>query len=93
MSPGITMDGPARRTSTGLTEHQWHVMRMRLVARARVAAMHHDAANLREIEQALARLEDGAYGQCVACGAPIAFMRLDARPEVARCSHCEGERA
>jgi RNA polymerase-binding transcription factor DksA len=87
-----TMDGPAR-SAVRLTEHQWHVMRMRLVARARVAALHHDAANLREIEQALERLENGVYGQCAACGEPIAFTRLDSRPEVARCGHCEGDRA
>ena len=45
----------------------------------------------REIEsvrRALARIDDGSYGQCVRCGAEIASARLAARPEAALCLEC-----
>ncbi len=38
---------------------------------------------------ALHRLDDGTYGICVDCGAPIDEARLEARPQAARCLACE----
>jgi DnaK suppressor protein len=38
-----------------------------------------------EVLAALGRLEDGSYGRCVDCGAPLPEERLLARPEAARC--------
>lgn len=56
------------------------------------AALEGQAALIpREIEsvkRALARIEDGTYGQCVLCGAEISPARLDARPEAALCIDC-----
>ena len=40
------------------------------------------------IKRALARIEDGTYGECVRCGSDIAPARLDARPEAALCIDC-----
>ena len=40
------------------------------------------------VKRALARIEDGTYGECVRCGADIAPARLDARPEAALCIDC-----
>jgi DnaK suppressor protein len=40
---------------------------------------------LGEIDHALARLADGAYGRCEVCGDPIPPARLEARPTTARC--------
>ena len=40
------------------------------------------------VKRALARLEDGTYGQCVRCGNEIAGARLEARPEAALCIDC-----
>lgn len=40
------------------------------------------------IERALAKLEEGSYGTCDGCGAPIAPGRLTAAPESALCIHC-----
>ncbi len=48
-------------------------------------------AERREVEQideALARMERGAYGQCVACQGPIELARLKALPEADRCGDC-----
>jgi DksA/TraR C4-type zinc finger protein len=41
-----------------------------------------------EIEDALARLEDGAYGTCQSCDRPIPFERLEATPHVRFCALC-----
>lgn len=40
------------------------------------------------VKRALARIEDGTYGECVRCGGDIAPARLDARPEAALCIDC-----
>lgn len=43
---------------------------------------------LREIDEALARLDIGRYGICVSCGEPVGAGRLQARPAAARCIRC-----
>lgn len=40
---------------------------------------------LKEVEHALARLDDGSYGVCEECGEPIAEGRLEVRPWSTRC--------
>jgi RNA polymerase-binding transcription factor DksA len=40
------------------------------------------------VKRALARIEDGTYGECVRCGRDIAPARLEARPEAALCIDC-----
>jgi DnaK suppressor protein len=57
--------------------------------RQHVAALA-DAAreDLAEIQAALARLADGSYGTCQACGAQISPGRLAARPAARTCVGC-----
>lgn len=43
---------------------------------------------IRQIEQALKRIEDGAYGVCVGCGEPIGLKRLQALPTSTSCISC-----
>lgn len=43
---------------------------------------------LREIERALRRIEDGTFGECTECGEPIAEPRLDALPYTSMCIDC-----
>ncbi len=38
---------------------------------------------------ALARIDEGSYGRCVACGAEVPEGRLEAKPEAARCLGCQ----
>ena len=45
-------------------------------------------AEIRMIEAALGRIVNGTFGECVACGEPIAEERLDAVPHAARCRDC-----
>jgi RNA polymerase-binding transcription factor DksA len=42
---------------------------------------------LRDVEHALQRLEDGSYGICEVCGDAISELRLEAKPATRVC--CE----
>lgn len=43
---------------------------------------------IRMIEAALARIADGTFGDCVACGEPISEERLNVVPHAPRCRRC-----
>ena len=45
---------------------------------------------LQRIERALAKLDEGTYGRCDACGDPIAPKRLQAMPDSVLCVACAG---
>jgi len=44
---------------------------------------------LREINEALKRIEEGVYGKCVVCGKNIEEKRLTAIPEAKKCIECK----
>ncbi|MCU0974875.1 MAG: TraR/DksA family transcriptional regulator [Steroidobacteraceae bacterium] len=46
------------------------------------------AAEIAQINRALKRLEEGAYGDCAVCGQPIDERRLEALPHSDRCIRC-----
>lgn len=48
-----------------------------------------DLAELANVEQALARLADGSYGECLDCGNAIPYARLAAYPAAKRCVACQ----
>jgi DnaK suppressor protein len=54
-----------------------------------VSEVSRDAAELQEVEAALARIKENSYGRCLECGAPIPHSRLDAYPMAARCIACQ----
>lgn len=47
-----------------------------------------ERAEVARIDEALARMERGEYGECVRCGGPIDVERLAAVPETDRCAGC-----
>ena len=49
----------------------------------------HDERLLGAIDAALQRIEDGTYGKCVNCGAPIPEERLEAMPWATLCIDCK----
>jgi DnaK suppressor protein len=53
------------------------------------AMQEHDVTELEAIEQALARIAHGAYGQCQDCEATIPNTRLLAFPYALRCLDCQ----
>jgi DnaK suppressor protein len=52
-------------------------------------AVERDLAELRIVEAALARIDDGSYGACTDCGRPIAPARLAGQPAALRCMACQ----
>jgi DnaK suppressor protein len=46
---------------------------------------------LDKIQKALARLEEGSFGECEECGDKISAKRLEARPETTLCIRCKEE--
>lgn len=49
-------------------------------------------AALADVEAALARVEDGTYGACLDCSAPIPVERLEAMPAAGYCVSCQQSR-
>ena len=47
---------------------------------------------LKGIELALRRIDDASYGDCLECGEPIAFARLQAQPFASLCIDCQSAR-
>lgn len=50
-----------------------------------------DLDELRDIEAALQRIEDGSYGDCEQCGIEIGYPRLEAQPTATRCIQCQSQ--
>ena len=53
------------------------------------AEVERDVGELREIETALRRLDEGRYGLCLACDEAIDPRRLQAEPFAVRCAPCQ----
>ncbi len=43
---------------------------------------------IHELQEALRRMDEGAYGLCEGCGQWIAYARLEQRPEATLCGDC-----
>lgn len=61
--------------------------------REREAISENTEARIRDIDAALARMEDGTYGLCANCGGEISEDRLRAEPATALCHRCAEERS
>jgi DnaK suppressor protein len=46
---------------------------------------------LRDIEEALRRIDEGRFGHCARCGGAIGRHRLRAVPEARHCMACSGQ--
>ncbi len=57
--------------------------------RMRAATLTRHQAQLRAVEEALLRIEDGVYGICEDCGEEIPIGRLNALPFALRCVDCQ----
>jgi RNA polymerase-binding transcription factor DksA len=53
------------------------------------AELARDVGELRRIDEALARVDDGSYGRCAGCGIDIPAQRLRLEPTALRCASCE----
>ena len=62
---------------------------VRLLNDLALEAAGHNVAQMGTIKRALAKFDDGSYGECEECGNPIGFSRLQARPEARLCIACQ----
>lgn len=69
-----------KRVGDGTTEA---VERLATTATARSIA-----ASIRDIDNALTRMDDGTYGTCEQCGTLIPPARMEALPATSRCVEC-----
>lgn len=53
------------------------------------ALMEMESETLKKIDEALHRLEEGTYGDCVECGQKVAEARLKALPFASTCRECQ----
>ncbi len=53
------------------------------------AQLRRDLSERLQVEAALRRLDLGTYGDCAACGEPIALPRLLVQPAARRCAACQ----
>jgi RNA polymerase-binding transcription factor DksA len=60
-----------------------------LLADVGEAEVTRDLTELKSLEAARKRIEDGSYGICADCGADIPFQRLLAEPGALRCVDCQ----
>ena len=49
--------------------------------------------NLKDVDAALKRIEDGIYGKCENCPGEIRIERLNAYPAARKCMNCETKQA
>lgn len=48
-----------------------------------------DLSELRRLDAAHSRIEEGSYGTCIECGQDIGFERLRVNPGAERCIRCQ----
>jgi RNA polymerase-binding transcription factor DksA len=60
-----------------------------LLLATEIAEIQRDAAELKQLQLARRRLQEGTYGECVDCGTWIPLQRLRAQPAAARCVSCQ----
>jgi DnaK suppressor protein len=50
------------------------------------------ASKLKDVERALAKFDEGSYGECDSCGLPIPSARLEAMPWATLCVDCSASK-
>lgn len=81
---GEPIEGPGQMTYGSQAAAATHVFEQQRDLALRDKERH----QLRQVEEALARLDAGTYGRCASCGAAIASERLEAIPWAAHCIDC-----
>lgn len=57
-----------------------------------ISSIEKQMAELRAVDDALHRIDDGTYGECMDCGGDIPRARLEAYPTAIRCTQCQSRR-
>lgn len=56
------------------------------------AAVTRDLTELRAVQNAYTRMDNGTYGECASCGLDIPYERLQVQPMAERCAPCQQQR-
>lgn len=56
------------------------------------AAVSRDLTELRAVQNAYVRMDNGSYGECANCGLDIPYERLKVQPMAERCAPCQQQR-
>ena len=70
---------------SGLDQHQADTGTETFEREKDLSILERVEGELSDVEHALARLDDGTYGLCAACGKPIGDSRLEAMPATRFC--------
>lgn len=57
----------------------------------RIRLRNREALYIKKIDEALHRIQEGNFGDCLDCGEPIELKRLEARPTTTCCLSCKEE--
>ena len=60
-----------------------------LIADLDLAEVERDVGELRQLDAARSRMDEGSYGECMQCGRDIQYERLRANPSALRCIDCQ----
>jgi DnaK suppressor protein len=77
------------RSSVGANPDQLDLAQAYRSKERRSALLKQSRQQLEQVEAALRRLDEGTYGICVSCGAPIAPSRLKVLPQAPLCVKCQ----
>lgn len=61
-------------------------------ADAQIRGLQDQVTEVKAIEAALERIDEGVYGDCLDCGGEIPIERLEAYPTAERCTYCQARR-
>jgi DnaK suppressor protein len=77
-----------------LNEPIGRISRVDAMQQQGMVAANRQAAQRRKqlVEAALERFGEDEYGDCLACGEPIGYPRLEAQPEAPLCIDCQSQR-
>lgn len=91
LGAGIEALVDARHDSNHDDEHDPEGVTLAFERSQSDALLTQSTRRLGEVRAALARIDDGSYGDCATCGKPIGWERLTARPYARTCvEHAEG---
>jgi len=61
----------------------------RMIAELDQAEVSRDVGELRRLDEARRRFDEGSYGNCIDCGIDIDYRRLRVQPAAIRCIRCQ----
>jgi len=61
----------------------------RMIAELDQAEVSRDVGELRRLDEARKRFDEGSYGNCLDCGSDIDYRRLRVNPAAIRCIRCQ----